>query len=115
MSERTPVDVDASTSARRNLDHCKKRLDLLVTDFRSTWSSDRSVGCFIAGRLSFLQRLPSRLDISSRVVIVLDFILFQTLPRIPSERAPVIPVEQCYPGWQQSLVLLAQLVEAEIQ
>jgi hypothetical protein len=27
----------------------------------------------------------------------------------------VIPVEQCYLGWQQSLALLAQLVEAEIQ
>jgi uncharacterized protein YndB with AHSA1/START domain len=26
-----------------------------------------------------------------------------------------IPVEQCYLGWQQSLALLAQLVEAEIQ
>ena len=25
-----------------------------------------------------------------------------------------IPVEQCYLGWQQSLVLLAKLVEAEI-
>ena len=27
----------------------------------------------------------------------------------------VIPTEACYLGWQQSLVLLAQLVEAEIQ
>jgi uncharacterized protein YndB with AHSA1/START domain len=27
----------------------------------------------------------------------------------------VIPVEQCYLGWQQSLALLAQLVEAEIK
>jgi len=26
----------------------------------------------------------------------------------------VIPVENCYLGWQQSLTLLAQLVEAEI-
>lgn len=26
----------------------------------------------------------------------------------------VIPVDQCYVGWQQSLVLLGQLVEAEI-
>ncbi len=26
----------------------------------------------------------------------------------------VIPADQCYVGWQQSLVLLAQLVEAEI-
>ncbi len=26
----------------------------------------------------------------------------------------MIPVEQCYLGWQQSLVLLGQLVEAEI-
>jgi uncharacterized protein YndB with AHSA1/START domain len=26
----------------------------------------------------------------------------------------VIPVDQCYAGWQQSLVLLAKLVEAEI-
>ncbi len=27
----------------------------------------------------------------------------------------VIPVDQCYVGWQQSLTLLAQLVEAEIK
>lgn len=27
----------------------------------------------------------------------------------------VIPVAQCYVGWQQSLVLLGQLVEAEIK
>lgn len=27
---------------------------------------------------------------------------------------PVIPVENCYLGWQESLSLLAQLVEAEI-
>jgi len=27
----------------------------------------------------------------------------------------VIPAEQCYVGWQQSLLLLAQLVEAEIR
>jgi hypothetical protein len=26
----------------------------------------------------------------------------------------VIPVEACYLGWQESLLLLAQLVEAEI-
>ena len=27
----------------------------------------------------------------------------------------VIPLEACYLGWQESLVLLAKLVEAEIQ
>jgi hypothetical protein len=27
----------------------------------------------------------------------------------------VIPVEACYLGWQESLVLLAKLVEAEIR
>jgi len=27
----------------------------------------------------------------------------------------VIPVEACYLGWQESLTLLAQLVEAEIK
>jgi hypothetical protein len=26
-----------------------------------------------------------------------------------------IPAEQCYLGWQQSLVLLGKLVEAEVQ
>ena len=26
----------------------------------------------------------------------------------------VIPVESCYLGWQESLILLAKLVEAEI-
>ena len=34
---------------------------------------------------------------------------------IVQERIPdVIPVEQCYLGWQESLVLLAKLVEADI-
>jgi uncharacterized protein YndB with AHSA1/START domain len=36
--------------------------------------------------------------------------------RVVQEGIPsVIPVEQCYLGWQQSLTLLTQLVEAEIR
>ena len=33
----------------------------------------------------------------------------------PIEKVPdVIPAEACYLGWQESLILLAKLVEAEI-
>jgi len=36
--------------------------------------------------------------------------------RVVQEGIPaVIPVEQCYLGWQQSLTLLTQLVEAEVR
>jgi hypothetical protein len=34
----------------------------------------------------------------------------------PTQRFPdAIPVEQCYLGWQESLVLLGKLVEADLQ
>jgi hypothetical protein len=34
---------------------------------------------------------------------------------ITQEEVPTaIPIEACYPGWQESLMLLAKLVEAEI-
>jgi hypothetical protein len=36
--------------------------------------------------------------------------------RVVQEGIPsMIPVEQCYLGWQQSLTLLTQLVEAEVR
>ena len=40
---------------------------------------------------------------------------FGTEMNVAQEGIPaVIPLEQCYLGWQQSLMLLTQLVEAEI-
>lgn len=38
-----------------------------------------------------------------------------TVPKTLQEGVPdVIPAEACYLGWQESLALLAKLVEAEI-
>ena len=51
-----------------------------------------------------------------RVTIVLKKVSVGTDVSIVQEGVPeVIPAEACYLGWQQSLVLLAQLVEAETQ
>jgi uncharacterized protein YndB with AHSA1/START domain len=50
-----------------------------------------------------------------QVTIALKKVLVGTEVAIVQEGIPdVIPVEACYLGWQESLVLLAQLVEAEI-
>lgn len=50
-----------------------------------------------------------------RVTIALRQVSCGTELNVVQEGIPeVIPVESCYLGWQESLVLLAQLVEAEI-
>lgn len=50
-----------------------------------------------------------------RTVVTLAPVFCGTELNVVQENIPEpIPVESCYLGWQQSLVLLAQLVEAEI-
>ena len=50
-----------------------------------------------------------------QVTIVLKKVLCGTELNITQEGVPaVIPAEMCYLGWQESLMLLAQLVEPEI-
>jgi len=50
-----------------------------------------------------------------QVTIALRKVDFGTVLEIVQEGLPsVIPVEACYLGWQESLALLAHLVEAEI-
>lgn len=50
-----------------------------------------------------------------RVTITLSKVSVGTDVNIVQEGIPdAIPVEGCYLGWQESLVLLAQLVEAEV-
>jgi hypothetical protein len=49
------------------------------------------------------------------VTITLTKVVVGTDVSITQEGVPdVIPVEACYVGWQESLTLLAQLVEAHI-
>jgi len=51
-----------------------------------------------------------------RVTILLEAVSVGTDVNVTQEGIPaVIPVEACYLGWQESLVLLAKLVEAEIR
>jgi uncharacterized protein YndB with AHSA1/START domain len=51
-----------------------------------------------------------------RTTITLQKVSFGTEVNIVQEGIPeMIPVEACYLGWQESLLLLAQLVEAEIK
>ena len=50
-----------------------------------------------------------------QTTIVLRKVLVGTEVNITQEGVPaVIPAEACYLGWQESLTLLAQLVEVEI-
>lgn len=50
-----------------------------------------------------------------QVTIELKQVSYGTEMHITQEGVPdVIPAEACYLGWQESLVLLAKLVEAEI-
>jgi uncharacterized protein YndB with AHSA1/START domain len=51
-----------------------------------------------------------------KVTVTLQAVACGTELNIVQEGIPdVIPVEMCYLGWQESLVLLAKLVEAEIR
>jgi uncharacterized protein YndB with AHSA1/START domain len=50
------------------------------------------------------------------VTITLTPVSCGTELQIVQEGVPdVVPVEQCYLGWQESLVLLGKLVEADVQ
>ena len=50
------------------------------------------------------------------VTVTLAAVSVGTELNVVQEGIPdAIPVEQCYLGWQESLVLLGKLVEAEIQ
>lgn len=50
-----------------------------------------------------------------QVTITLQKVFCGTELTIVQEGLPdVIPVEMCYLGWQESLILLAKLVEAQI-
>jgi hypothetical protein len=50
------------------------------------------------------------------VTILLKEVFCGTDVNITQEGVPsVIPAEACYMGWQESLILLAKLVEAEIK
>jgi uncharacterized protein YndB with AHSA1/START domain len=56
--------------------------------------------------------LPGQME----VTITLKKVLVGTELQIVQEGVPdVIPAEACYLGWQESLTLLAKLVEPEIQ
>ena len=58
------------------------------------------------------KNLPGEMETS----VLLAAVSCGTEMTVVQEDIPaVIPVEQCYLGWQQSLTLLAQLVEAEIK
>ena len=51
----------------------------------------------------------------ARVTVTLKSVSCGTELNIVQEGIPdAIPVEQCYLGWQQSLELLGQLVEANV-
>ncbi|HEX9784186.1 MAG TPA: SRPBCC family protein [Opitutaceae bacterium] len=51
-----------------------------------------------------------------QVTVTLTKVAFGTELNVVQEGVPaVIPAEACYLGWQESLILLAKLVEAEIQ
>jgi hypothetical protein len=57
------------------------------------------------------QNLPGEM----RTTITLRKVSFGTEMHIVQDGIPeVIPIEACYLGWQESLALLALLVEAEI-
>ncbi len=50
-----------------------------------------------------------------QVTIELKKVLCGTELQVTQEGVPaIIPAEMCYLGWQESLILLAQLVEPEI-
>lgn len=58
-----------------------------------------------------IQTLPGEMQ----VTVTLQAVSCGTEVNISQEGVPeMIPVEACYLGWQESLILLAKLVEAEI-
>jgi uncharacterized protein YndB with AHSA1/START domain len=67
-------------------------------------------------RLSYIDRFDDpNLPGEMRVTVALRKVLVGTELNIVQQGVPdVIPAEACYLGWQESLTLLAKLVEAEI-
>ena len=67
-------------------------------------------------RLSYVDRFDDpNLPGEMRVAVTLGKVLVGTEVHIVQQGVPdVIPAEACYLGWQESLALLAKLVEAEI-
>jgi uncharacterized protein YndB with AHSA1/START domain len=67
-------------------------------------------------RLSYIDRFDDpNLPGEMRVTVALQKVLVGTELNIVQQGVPdVIPAEACYLGWQESLTLLAKLVEAEI-
>ena len=67
-------------------------------------------------RLSYIDRFDDpNLPGEMRVTVALRKVLVGTEINIVQQGVPdVIPAEACYLGWQESLTLLAKLVEAEI-
>lgn len=67
-------------------------------------------------RIRYIDRFDdSNLPGEMTVTVTLTTVSCGTELHVQQEGIPdVIPVEQCYLGWQESLVLLGKLVEAEI-
>ena len=67
-------------------------------------------------RLSYIDRFDDpNVPGEMRVTVALRKVLVGTELNIVQQGVPdVIPAEACYLGWQESLTLLAKLVEAEI-
>ncbi len=67
-------------------------------------------------RISYTDRFDDpNLQGEVRVTIALKKVAFGTELNVAQEGLPeVIPLEACYLGWQESLTLLAKLVEAQI-
>jgi uncharacterized protein YndB with AHSA1/START domain len=67
-------------------------------------------------RIRYTERFDDQnLSGEMHVTITLKPVSFGTELKIVQEGVPhIIPPEACYLGWQESLVLLAKLVEAEI-
>ncbi len=86
----------------------------------STGKSHSFGGTYLELRPNELIRYTDKFDDANlpgemQVTITLQDVACGTELNIVQEGLPdVIPVEMCYLGWQESLVLLAKLVEAEI-
>ena len=86
----------------------------------STGSSQSFGGTYVELKPHERIRYTSRFDAPGlpgemQTTVVLKPVLFGTEMSVTQEGIPAqIPVEACYLGWQESLVLLAKLAEAEI-
>ena len=86
----------------------------------STGSSHSFGGTYVELKPHERVRYTSRFDNPGlpgemQTTVTLKPVIFGTELNITQENIPAaIPVEACYLGWQESLTLLAKLVEAEI-